>query len=97
MRKIFAKVSVLAVIATFAIGLLAPVPAHASEIQAGADATNAGTDTGVTDLKGGVLPTVIKTMFFIIGALAVIMIIYSGIRYVTFAGNTQSVTSEKTH
>lgn len=38
---------------------------------------------------------VINTMLFIVGILAVVMIIFSGIRYVMSAGNAQRVTQAK--
>lgn len=44
---------------------------------------------------GGVLTTITNVLLFIIGALAVIMIIWGGIRYTTSAGNASSVTAAK--
>lgn len=42
-----------------------------------------------------VIKKITNAAFFIVGALAVIMIIYSGIRYVTSAGNPTGVTAAK--
>lgn len=42
-----------------------------------------------------IVKTITDVMFFIIGALAVVMIIYSGIRYTTSAGNPAGVTAAK--
>jgi ABC-type Fe3+ transport system permease subunit len=37
----------------------------------------------------------INALLFIVGALAVVMIIYGGIRYTTSAGNTSAITAAK--
>lgn len=52
------------------------------------------------DAAGGlemndVIKTIITTMLFIVGILAVIMIIYGGIRYVTAHGDKTQVASAK--
>ena len=96
MKKISKMVMGAALMLALGAGVFANVaPARADgEVMAGVNATGASTE-GPTNLQTGVLPTVINTMFFIIGALAVIMIIYSGTRYVTSAGNTTAVTSAK--
>lgn len=44
---------------------------------------------------GGIVTTVINTMLFIVGILAVIMIIYAGIRYTTAHGDKGQVESAK--
>ncbi len=44
---------------------------------------------------GGAITTVVNVLLFIIGALAVIMLIYGGIRYVTSGGNQESVRAAK--
>src|SRR5690606_23143987 len=50
-----------------------------------------------TDLfaDGGVFSTAVDLMLFIIGAVAVIMIIFGGFRYVISGGNAASVTAAK--
>ena len=57
------------------------------------NATSAGTSTP-TDANV-VIKNVTNIMFFIIGAVSVIMLIYGGIRYTTSGGNTNSVTAAK--
>ena len=95
MKKItsFVVSSSLAVAAFITLG---GTPAQAQgSLQAG---VNAAQGTGVpTTLfgDGGVITTITNTLLFIIGALAVIMIIWGGIRYATSAGNSSSVTSAK--
>lgn len=44
---------------------------------------------------GGVLTTITNTLLFIAGALAVIMIIFGGLRYATSGGNASAVTAAK--
>ena len=64
-----------------------------NEITSGMNATSAGTSTP-TDANV-VIKNVTNIMFFIIGAVSVIMLIYGGIRYTTSGGNTNSVTAAK--
>ena len=64
-----------------------------SEITSGMNATSAGTSTP-TDANV-VIKNVTNIMFFIIGAVSVIMLIYGGIRYTTSGGNVNSVTAAK--
>lgn len=45
--------------------------------------------------SSGIVTKVINIMLFIAGALAVIMIIFGGLRYVTSAGNSSNVTAAK--
>lgn len=56
--------------------------------------------TKTSDAAGGltmqqVITTVINTMLFIVGLLAVVMLIYGGIRYVTSHGDKAQVTAAK--
>lgn len=102
MKNIFKKIgaTVLAGLAvvTVATGLIA-VPAHADcddqgGLRGGVDCGKVD-DSTPTNLFGreGVVTTVINTMLFIVGILAVIMIIYAGIRYVTAHGDKAQVQS----
>ena len=62
------------------------------------DGVNAAHGTGTpTALFGsaGIITTITNTLLFIAGALAVIMIIFGGLRYVTSAGSSSSVTAAK--
>ena len=43
----------------------------------------------------GVFSTIVNVLLFIIGAVAVIMLIYGGFRYTTSAGDSSAVTSAK--
>jgi len=44
---------------------------------------------------GAIFTTIVETMLFIVGAVAVIMLIYGGFRYVISGGNASSVTAAK--
>lgn len=63
-----------------------------------ADLIKQGADsTGQKDTRsaGDIAKDVVSIMFFIIGVMAVIMIIWGGIRYVLSAGNSAALTSAK--
>lgn len=62
-----------------------------------AGATCAKPDAGATNLfgPGGVFVTVTNILLFVIGAIAVVMLIIGGIRYVVSAGDQNAVTSAK--
>jgi hypothetical protein len=68
---------------------------------AGNEAINSvgGNNTGLTD-KGifepdGIVPTVINIILYIVGIIAVIMLIVGGIMYATSAGDEKKVTTAK--
>lgn len=63
----------------------------AQQARAGVDST--GTNSN-TEMKG-VTKTVVSVMMFILGALAVIMIIYSGIQYVISVGDSGKIQKAK--
>lgn len=48
-----------------------------------------------TDVKG-FIGNIIKTMFFAVGVLAVIVIIFAGVTFVISAGNSQTIQKAKT-
>lgn len=72
-----------------------PVAAFDQGIEDGANAAQ-GEDQS-SDLFGdqGVFRTITNVLLFIIGAIAVIMLIIGGIRYVTSGGDSAAVTSAK--
>lgn len=66
-----------------------------SAVQQGIDAAR-GNGTPSTLFGGsGVITTITNTLLFVVGALAVIMIIIGGIRYATSGGNASNVTAAK--
>ena len=86
-------VMVFGVSIIYQTGNIEIVGAVNSEITSGMNATSAGTSTP-TDANV-VIKNVTNIMFFIIGAVSVIMLIYGGIRYTTSGGNANSVTAAK--
>lgn len=63
----------------------------AEEIKKGYNQAGGSDSDSLPDIIG----TVVSTMLFIVGVLAVIMIIYSGIRYITAHGDKGQVESAK--
>lgn len=91
--------SAFACFAIVAIGVFANVaPASACS---GAECINDGKadagDSTTESLDGanGPITAVVNTMLFIVGVGSVIMIIYSGIRYIFSGGNSGQITSAK--
>ena len=64
------------------------------QIQKGIGATGAGS-SGSPKLET-IIANIIQTMFFIIGVLAVIVIIYSGFLFIVASGNPQTIQKAKT-
>ena len=94
MKRFLRTTPAMATYATL-VALLATPAAHASSIQDGADA--ARVEGMPADLfgVGGVLTDITNLFLFVAGALAVVMIIYGGLRYVISGGNSAAVTSAK--
>lgn len=92
--KVLAAVMCLATVFTAVSPVSLPVYADAKdEVKKGADMTNSG-GSAKQDLPD-VITTIINVMLFIAGALAVIMIIYGGIRYITAHGDEKQVKVAK--
>lgn len=88
------------------LGVLAMVPSYASaspasEIKNGVNA--AGGNETTTDANGNTvtvtlgdrLKTIVNIMLYVLGAIAVIMIVIGGIKYTTSNGDSSSITSAK--
>lgn len=93
-------VPVLALGVSMVVPALQPVAAHAQST------FNQGLSDGASSAKGkdqqtnlfganGVFKTVTNVLLFIIGAIAVIMLIIGGIRYVVSGGDSSAITSAK--
>ncbi len=67
------------------------------QIKSGADLVNPGSSCLFTNdtCKDGIVTKGINTALFVIGALAVIMLIYGGIRYTISAGDAKQVEAAK--
>ena len=66
-----------------------------SIIQQGANAARGDGQPSQLFGDAGVITTVTNTLLFVVGALAVVMIIVGGLRYTTSGGNSSSVTAAK--
>ncbi len=98
MKKL--KTIILSIVTVLALGLvLVPQPVGAVDTGFGTCDTTNSTSTICTGAKNDTLnpflQTGVRVMFFIVGALAVIMIIYSGIQYVISAGDSGKVAKAK--
>lgn len=96
---------IMLVLATFtlalpALGLTALQPVYAADSKdaacqgiglTGADCGNPAADQKV----GGVIKTVVTLLSWVVGIAAVIMIVISGFRYITSAGEASKVTAAK--
>lgn len=93
----------LTVLAGLAVPLNLPVAAHAQVPQESKDAACAGlgaaSGQGCDESAGrslrGLLATVINILSWIVGILAVIMIIIGGLKYITSNGDSNSISSAK--
>lgn len=90
----------LAVISCAALlGVMTMVPSYvsaspASEIQGGVDAVG-GNDAGNNVSLGSRLKTVVNILLYVLGAIAVLMIVIGGIKYTTSNGEASSMKSAK--
>ena len=95
-RNIITSISVASVLALSFVLYQPATKVQASmksEIKSGMGNANPG-GTAPSDV-GTVITDITNVMFFIIGAVSVIMLIYGGIRYTTSGGNATAVTSAK--
>jgi type IV secretion system pilin len=93
MKKL--KLAIISLAALVGVMTLVPsyaMAAPASEIQDGVDAVGGGDSGG--DL-GTLIQTIVNILLFILGAIAVVMIIIGGIRYATSNGDSGSIKSAK--
>lgn len=88
-----------ALFAVLGLAIAAVSPAHAINVfpSCGSDASST-VCSGTTDTlfgAGGFWNRILETFTYIIGAIAVLMIIIGGIRYITSNGDQAQVTSAK--
>ena len=95
MKKSSFKKIMTTLSATALITILTAKKALAFSIQEGAEAARA--DGMPADLFGetGAFRQITKTILYIVGILAVIMLIWGGIRYVVSGGDSKKVTDAK--
>lgn len=94
MNKI--KISIIAIAATAGLAFVAPVPtvgaAPEDDIHAGVQAIG-GNDAGGT--LATQIEDIVNLMLYILGAIAVVMIVIGGIRYATSNGESSQISSAK--
>lgn len=95
-------VPLLALGVSFTAGLISSSPTYAvcttdpsSGLSGGADCARGADQPPELFGDGGIFQTVTNVLLFIIGAIAVIMLIIGGIRYVVSGGDSAAVTSAK--
>ena len=70
-------------------------PAGALGIQGGADAAKSDEQSDNLFEDGGLFQTITNVLLFLIGAVAVIMLIIGGIRYTVSGGDSTAITAAK--
>lgn len=98
MKQTIVKLSVPALIAVFAFGTVIATGIDVAALDPGAgvrDGINkAGGGAGSGNLSAGI-KNVINALLFILGAIAVIMIVIGGIKYTISNGDASSIKSAK--
>lgn len=90
------KLAIVSAIALMGVATVVPaytaVASPASQIDDGVNAV--GGDTETSNL-GARIKTIVNILLYILGAIAVVMIVIGGIRYTTSNGDSSSITSAK--
>jgi hypothetical protein len=97
MKKWKQFVMVLGIMVGIGTFTLSPAPAGAINVfpACGANADQAVCKSAKTDNATSMAKTVVNVMLFILGIIAVIMIVIGGIRYAVSAGDSSAVTGAK--
>lgn len=106
MKKIRTIFAAILMFVTMSAPVLAPVAVHAADdplgsVREGVKATCTGancddqTESGAKGQLGDVLKKIINFVSFIVGIIAVIMIIIGGLKYIVSGGESAGVTSAK--
>ena len=82
------------------VGMMVPASTFAAScdtltIQNGADCSQGTGQPANLFGDGGIFQTIVNIFLFVIGAIAVIMLIYGGIRYTISGGEAKNVTAAK--
>lgn len=93
------KLSALAIVvlASFAMltqGMRSVAAAPADQVQSGVNKIG-GNETGSNGSLLSIIRIIVNTLLFILGAFAVVMIVYGGFKYVVSRGESADVTSAK--
>ena len=97
--RISIKLVTLSLLAILGIASLTAAPAYAESCTSAADCIQDGVDkssgTKKTTSLGELIRKVVDVLLFVLGAIAVIMIVIGGIRYTISQGDSAAVTSAK--
>lgn len=95
MKKILKLVLPVLIMGVVALGVIGVVPVSALTLQEGAEAAKC--DGCPENLFGdtGVFKQVTNTILYIVGIIAVVMLIIGGIKYVISGGDSKKVTDAK--
>lgn len=97
MNKI--KVGIIALMTVITLGATSPV--LAANCTSAKDCVGAGLNAaggnanGTTTDPGTIIKTIVNALLYVLGAVAVIMIVLGGIKYTTSNGDASAVTSAK--
>lgn len=92
------KLSIIALFVAAGVGMVS-APTYVAACSSAADCVQDGVDdaggTGSKVSLGNLIKTVVNVLLYILGAIAVIMIVIGGIKYTTSNGDSSAVTSAK--
>lgn len=92
------KLTLIALLAVIGLSTAVLAPASA-DCTSAADCAKTGVNTaggsGTSADIGSIIKTIVNVLLFILGAVAVVMIILGGIRYTISQGDSNAVTSAK--
>lgn len=97
--RISIKLVTLSLLVTLGIASLTATPAYAAPCTTAADCIKDGVDkaggTKKTTSVGDLIQTIVDVLLFVLGAVAVIMIVIGGIRYTISQGDSAAITAAK--
>ncbi len=88
------RVFLAGILASIALATLR-VRISAAQIRTGIEAAHSPEQPREIFADGGIFTTAVDLMLLVVGAVAVIMIIFGGFRYIISGGNATSVTAAK--
>ena len=92
------KLSIIALFVAAGVGMVS-APTYVAACSSAADCVQDGVDdaggAGSKVSLGNLIKTVVNVLLYILGAIAVIMIVIGGIKYTTSNGDSSAVTSAK--
>ena len=82
-------------VVTLALIKVSTVAAQTGGLQAGLNSARGVDQPAEIFGDGAIFENIVNTFLFVVGAVAVIMIVHAGFRYVTSGGNSANVTAAK--